>query len=210
MVCPVQEEREEVKTAMSSKPSSGFFGRHQVILPSDSGKEAKWCTKKNRYYCNYVVGDKRERHYLEATTQEEATKERDILFTRLCMQGAIRRGERVSKKRILKDKLDLNHGITEFALTVKRYKVIVDKKYLGTRRTLGAARDLRDKYMEENALAPCATCGKRPVLAVKGTHWSLDHVEAGCLNIVKIRRIGKVEASKKWNTILFKQKPFEI
>ena len=169
--------------------------------------------KRGKWFVKYNNLGKPERTYINATTPEEAIKERDVIFTAMILSGATRKGEatRGPRKRVLRDRLDPDYGIKAMTITVTRFKVIVNKKYLGTRRTKAAARDLRDAYLEANALKPCATCGRFPIFTQeKNTQWGFRHAEPDCLNLVKIRRIGKVEATKKWNTELYKQKPFEI
>lgn len=169
--------------------------------------------KKDRWYCCYKNRGKLERRYVEAANAEEAIVARDEIFTAMLMQGAVRKGgqeQKGPKKRVLREKTDINFGITEFEIRVKRYRVIVGGIDRGIRSTLGAARKIRDKWVKITEWRPCDTCGVRPSYCRdKNLHGILKHDQPGCTNQLLIRRIGQEDARLRWNKTLSRQ-TFEI
>ena len=193
-----------------SKPKSGFFSRHKLLLPGNcTGRGVGFCKKREKFFISYQVNGTLERRFIDAKTQEEAIIERERIFTELLLSGAATRiGEKVQgprKKRTCMTVPDKKAGLFKVEVRKTFWRVYVGDRYRGTRPNKEAATKLRMSILAAEAYRPCKTCGKRPkVIPRKGQHFSFEHA-GGCPNALWIRRISKGEAQKQWNSKLWKQ-----
>lgn len=198
------------------KPRNKFLKNREIILPALStktkGRGVGYNKKKGRYFISYLDNGKRTEEYLNVDNMEDAVKERDRRYIELILAGAKRKGERVKTPKHnagrFVESTSVDRYIHEKKVTVTRYVVILSRNnYVGTYNTKEEARKARDEAHKESILKPCAICGKQPEMILRKTEaaerWILEH--KGCVNEVRIPKMGRSGSIKKWNAELYKR-----
>lgn len=191
-------------TRKAERPKSGFWGpKKEIILPVNQ-KHGFGYDKTNKFwYLSYHVGGKIHKEiHRKAKSVEDIREIRQRRFTEMLLEGATLKNLKKNQSR-----RKAPNGVAIYKFVVKtpdkvRYQVRVDGKRVGKpQKTLALALVSKNKYLRENPVSPCQTCGKIPhiILGRRDNPGTARLVHTDCLNACEIPRGTRTEILEIWN-----------
>ena len=194
------------------------MSEYQVVIPYRDSQGIRK-RKKTGWWATYTVykdgkDPRTEFVYLgtDVKTRDQAKVARNVLYTKLLLEGATRFEPKRAPVRPRKRPRDLLPDFEDMlkkreAITFRWEAWVKGKKVL-TRKTKEAALVALKKYLRESELKPCELCGKKPrkVLPKGKRSYFIVHDNPDCENNVVIKSLtmkmqGRIDA---WNDYVYK------